>query len=40
VVRLHGDAASTSVRVGDYVEVDGVKESEALFVADELSVSR
>ncbi|MCC7370236.1 MAG: CSLREA domain-containing protein [Chloroflexi bacterium] len=39
-VRLHGDAAKTTVKVGDYVQVEGTKESEALFIADEVSVSR
>ena len=41
-VRLLGGAAPLckSVRVGDYVHADGVKQHEQLFEADDVSISR
>ena len=41
-IELIGDAAKSalSIHVDDYVEADGSKESEELFIADDLSISR
>jgi len=41
-VQLFHDAAKTcgSVKVGDYVQADGEKVNENLFLADDLSISR
>jgi hypothetical protein len=39
VIRLRCGSGCPTVRPGDYVEVDGVKENEQLFYADEVTVS-
>ncbi len=41
-IRLYGDTATQcgSIRIGDYLEVDGVKQNELLFDAESVTIKR
>jgi len=39
-VLLRCDGGCPTVKPGDYVQVDGVKENEGLFTAEDVSISR